>query len=277
MLAVLLSLGAAIAYGLSDFLGGLLTKRTGVWSVAAVSQATAAVLACAWLLARSGRPDHTDLLAGALAGLGSGLGNVCIYSGLAGGRMAVVAPLSALAAALLPMVVGLSLGERPAPLQFVGVGVAIPAVWLVAGGASVRKVSTRRDVAIGLLAGLGFGVQFSALGQVNAAAGLLPVAVSQVVSVASIVIGATALSAAWLPRDRHACYAVVPGLLAGIATIAFQFAVHSGLLTIAAVLTSLYPAVTVLMAVLVLHERLQRAQRVGIVLATTAMALIASG
>jgi uncharacterized membrane protein len=277
MLAVLLSLGAAIAYGLSDFFGGLLTRRTGVWSVAAVSQATAAVLACAWLLARSGRPDQADLFAGALAGLGSGLGNVCIYYGLAGGRMAVVAPLSALAAALLPMVVGLSLGERPGALQFVGVGVAIPAVWLVAGGASLRQVATRRDVTIGLIAGLGFGMQFSALGQVNADAGLLPLAVSQIVSVASIMIGATALSAAWFPRDSHAWFAVVPGLLAGIATIAFQFAAQTGLLTIAAVLTSLYPAVTVLMAVLVLHERLQRAQRVGLGLATIAMALIASG
>ena len=191
--------------------------------------------------------------------------------------MAVVAPLSAIAAALLPLVVGLSLGERPTHLQFAGVIVALPAVWLVAGGASARQIATRRDVAVGLAAGLGFGIQFSALGHVGEGAGLLPLAVSQVVSVAAIVLGAVMLSANWVSRDRRTWLAIVPGLLAGIATISFQVAVQNGLLTIAAVLTSLYPAVTVLMAVVVLRERLHRAQRAGVALATAAMALIASG
>lgn len=276
-LGIALSLCAAVAYGLSDFFGGLLARRTGVWSVAAVSQATASVLAFAWLPMQGGQPHQADLVAGALAGIGSGIGNVCIYQGLAAGRMAVVAPLSAIAAAMLPLLAGLWLGERPTLLQFAGVIIALPAIWLVTGGAAALQAGTRRDAVIGIAAGLGFGIQFSALGQVGDDAGLLPLAVSQVVSVLAIVLGATALSAGVWPRDRYGRLAVVPGCLAGVATISFQLAAQNSLLALAAVLTSLYPAVTVLMAVIVLHERLHRPQRVGMGLAIIAMGLIASG
>ena len=277
MFGIALSLCAAVAYGLSDFFGGLLARRTGVWSVAAVSQAIAAVLAFAWLPMHGGHPHQADVVAGALAGIGSGIGNVCIYRGLAAGRMAVVAPLSAIAAAMLPLLAGLWLGERPTLLQFAGVIIALPAIWLVTGGAAALQGGTSRGAFIGVAAGLGFGIQFSALGQIGDDAGLLPLAVSQVVSVLAIVLGATALSAGVWPRDRHSRLAVVPGFLAGVATISFQLAVQNSLLAIAAVLTSLYPAVTVLMAVIVLRERLHRPQRVGVGLAAIAMALIASG
>jgi drug/metabolite transporter (DMT)-like permease len=276
-MVLVLSLCSALAYGLSDFVGGLLTRRASAWAVAATSQAAATVLALGLLITRAGEPGSAALLWGVLAGIGSGVGNVCIYRGLAVGRMAVVAPVSAIAAAALPVLVGLTTGERPGVLPVLGVLTALPAIWLVSAGGSKVSGAKRADVFNGLLAGLGFGVQFSALGQVPEEAGVLPLAVSQAASVLFIVMGAIAMSAPWVPRDRFSRLGVVAGLLAGTATICFQLAVQSGMLTIAAVLTSLYPAVTVLLAAMVLRESIARMQGIGLALAVTAVALIASG
>jgi uncharacterized membrane protein len=275
--ALLLSLCSAIAYGLSDFVGGLLTRRAGAWAVAAASQGTAAALTLALVATHAGEPRTGDLLWGVLAGVGSGAGSVFIFRGLAGGRMAVVAPLSAIAAAGVPVLVGVAAGERPGALPMLGVLAALPAIWLVSSGGSGMRGGSRADVVNGLAAGLGFGVQFAALGQVPGEAGLTPLAVSQWASVVAIALGATAASAPWLPRDRFSRLGAVAGVLAGVATVSFQLAAQRGLLSLAGVLTSLYPAVTVLLAATVLRERIGRAQGVGLALAATAVALIASG
>jgi uncharacterized membrane protein len=274
---LILSLCAALAYGLSDFVGGLLTRRASAWAVAVTSQAAATALALGLLTTSAGEPDTAALLWGVLAGIGSGVGNVSIFRGLAVGRMSVVAPVSAIAAATLPALVGLAAGERPGAVPVLGMLTALPAIWLVSASGSELSGARRADVFNGLLAGLGFGVQFSALGQVPEQAGILPLAVSQAASVLFIVMGAIAMSAPWVPRDRFSRLGVVPGLLAGTATICFQLAVQSGMLTIAAVLASLYPAVTVLLAAMVLRERIGRTQGIGLALAVTAVALIASG
>jgi drug/metabolite transporter (DMT)-like permease len=256
--------------------GGVLTRRASAWAVATMSQGTAAVLTAALLATNVGAFTVATLLWGILAGIGSGVGNVFIYRGLAAGRMTVVAPVSALVAAALPVIAGIITGERPGMLPATGVMTALPAIWLVAGGRGLRDVGGA-DIVNGLIAGAGFGVQFSALGQVPKEAGLMPLAVSQAASVFAIVAGAVMFSAQWVPHDRPSRLGAIAGLLAGIATICFQLATQSGLLTIAAVLTSLYPAVTVLLAALVLRERVQRAQGVGLTLAAAAVALIAAG
>jgi drug/metabolite transporter (DMT)-like permease len=191
--------------------------------------------------------------------------------------MAVVAPLSAIVAAALPVLVGLSTGERPGVLTAIGVLAALPAIWLVSTSGKGLRHADRGDVAFGLMAGLGFGVQFSALGQVPEQAGLTPLAVSQVVSVIAIIIGAMAMSSPWIPRNRESRLGAVAGLLAGVATICFQLAVQRGLLTIAGVVASLYPAVTVLLAAVVLREGIHRMQGAGLALATAAVVLIAWG
>ena len=274
---VLLALCSAVAYGLSDFLGGLFARRANVWAVSAASQGTAAMLTALLVAGNLDESSSAALAWGVLGGLGSGAGNVLIYRGLAQGRMAVVAPISAIAAATLPVLVGYATGERPGIAQATGVLVAVPAIWLVSGGLAGLRHSNRADVIAGLLAGVGFGVQFSALGQVPPEAGLTPLAVSQVVSASSIVIGAAAISEPWLPRDRFSRLGAVAGVLAGIATISFQLAVQSGMLAIAGVLASLYPAVTVLLAAIVLHEAIVRAQGIGLALGAAAVVLIAAG
>ena len=274
---VLLSLCSAIAYGASDFIGGVLARRASAWAIAAASQSAAALLALAMVAFNPIEPTARALAWGAIGGIGASAGNVLIYRGLGSGRMSVVAPVSALASAALPVLVGLFAGERPGAQRLVGVAMALPAVWLVSGGGAGWRHVHLADIVNGLGAGLGFGLQFSALGQIPRDAGMMPLALSQIVSVTGIVFSATALSAPWVPRDRHSRLGAVAGVLAGIATISFQLATQAGLLTIAGVLASLYPAVTVLLAAVVLGERVQRSQSAGLAPAVGAIVLIAAG
>jgi drug/metabolite transporter (DMT)-like permease len=274
---LLLALGAALAYGVSDFVAGVAARRVSAWAVAAASQAVAAAVIVAAALLHPGAPGAADLAWGALAGLGNGAGNVLLYRGLGAGRMAVVAPLSAVATAGLPVLVGIAAGERPGTLPVAGVLLALPAIWLVSLAGPGLRAATRRDLADGLAAGVGFGVQFAALGQVAARGGLAPLAVSQLVSVISILAGAAVAGAPWVPRAGGRAGAAAAGLLAGIATVWFQLAAQRGFLSVASVLTALYPAVTVVLAAIVLGEAIGRAQGAGLALAATAVLLIAAG
>lgn len=278
-MVVLLALGSALAYGLSDFVAGLLSRRTGVWSVAVVGQVTSTL--CTTLVAWRvpGDPVAVDWVWGAVAGGGSGVGTVFLYRGLARGRMGVVAPLSAVGAALVPVLVGLVAGERPDALTWLGVACAFPAIWLISrspsgAGCTVRRAS---GVVDGIVAGLGFGVLFAALGQVPDSAGLGPLALTQGASVVVIVAIAIVAGGDWRPRDRFAALGATAGLLGAAATGLFLLATHAGLLIIAAVLSALYPATTVLLAAGLLHERIHRAQGWGLLLAATAVGLVAAG
>lgn len=279
---VVLSLACALAYGLSDFLGGLLSRRTSPWAVAVVGQSAATVLTLALALGTEGAPGGSDWWWSALAGVGSGTGAAFLYRGLGAGSMSVVAPVSALFAALVPVAVGVATGERPTWLTWLGVGCALPAIWLVSRVAdhpSSGPAGRRRSAELldGLLAGLGFGVLFSALGQVPDGAGFGPLALTQATAVVATIGLAVALRAPWLPRGRAAGQAIVMGALGTLATVLFLLATQTGLLTVAAVLSALYPATTVLLAALVLHERMGRSQGVGLLLAGAAVALVAAG
>lgn len=281
-MVVLLSLGCALAYGLSDFIGGLLSRRVSPWAVAVVGQSAATVLTLALALAVRGDPTGGDWRWSVLAGVGSGTGAAFLYRGLGAGSMSVVAPVSALFAALVPVAVGVATGERPAGLTWLGVACALPAIWLVSriedspdSGPAGRRRSA--ELVDGLLAGLGFGVLFSALGQVSDGSGFGPLALTQATAVVATILLAMALRAPWLPRGRAAGQAVVLGALGAAATALFLLATQTGLLTVAAVLSSLYPATTVLLAALVLHERIGRSQGVGLLLAGLAVGLVAAG
>jgi len=166
--SILLALGCAVAYGLADFVGGVMSRRTTMWAVAVAAQFVAAVLTTGLALAFVGDPATTDWLWALGAGVGSGGGTVFLYRGLGSGRMGVVAPLSAVGTALVPLVVGVVAGERPGALTWTGVVLALPAVWLVARtpDTGTSTSSAAQDLTNGLLAGLGFGALFAALGQV---------------------------------------------------------------------------------------------------------------
>jgi drug/metabolite transporter (DMT)-like permease len=281
VIALTLSLVAATAYGLSDFVGGVLSKRAGPWSVALVGQLAGAVIVLALTAVTTGTPTAADLGWAVVAGVGNGLGTAFLYRGFAAGRMGVVAPVSGVGAALLPVAVGLVTGERPGTWVWVGVVAALPGIWLVArepGAGDVPGPPARATgVADGVLAGLGFGTLFVALAQIPDGAGFLPLALNQLVAAAVVVLAAVALRSPWVPRSRSAAAGVATGALGALATGAFLLATQQGLLVVTAVLTSLYPAVTVLLAAGLLREHVHRAQAVGLVLCGVAVAFVAAG
>ena len=287
-MAIALALFSAIAYGVSDFVGGLVSRRASAWAVAVLGNLSSA--ACLAFVATlvPGDPTTVDFAWAALAGLGTGVGTGFLYRGLSSGRMGVVAPVSAVGAALVPVAVGAATGERVSLLVWLGIVAALPGIWLVAGvpedDLSRVEGSTppvRRGLADGLLdgvlAGLGFGVLFAALGQIPDSAGLWPLTLAQAVSVPVVIALAVVLGAPWLPRGRPVRWALLAGPLGSAATAAFLLATQQGFLTITGVLASLYPATTVLLAALVLHERVHRAQGVGLGLCAVAIALVAAG
>ena len=274
-MAVLLALAAAVAYGLSDFVGGLASRRSSAWPVAFVGTVVAFVGAVVLALLTDGSPTRADLWWGALAGIGSGVGGAFLYRGLAAGRMGVVAPISAVGAALLPVGVGVATGERPGPLVWCGIVAAVPGIWLVS-----REPGGSGDLAAGILdgvlAGLGFGLLFAAMGQVPEAAGFAPLAVAQGVGAVAVAVTAAALGARWVPHDPSQAWGAVAGTLSTAAAAAFLLATQTGLLTIASVVTSLYPAVTIALAALVLRERVHAPQALGLVLCGVAVSLVAA-
>jgi uncharacterized membrane protein len=277
--AILLALFSALAYGLSDFVGGLVSRRASAWSVAVVAQTSSAVCTAALASTVPGTPAAAHFAWALLAGLGSGAGTGFLYRGFSTGRMSVVAPVSAVGAAVVPVLAGLLGGERPAPLVWLGIAVAMPGIWWVASVPADDLVSApaRAGLLDGILAGLGFGVLFAALGQVPDGAGLWPLAATQAVSVPAVVLLAAALGAAWVPRGRPVRWAVVAGPLGASATAAFLLASQQGYLTVSGVLASLYPASTVMLAALLLRERIHRAQAVGLALCALAVVLVAGG
>lgn len=281
MTAVLLALAGAASYGLSDFIGGITSRRTTAWPVAFLACAGALLGSLVLAVAHSGAPTRADLAWAALAGVGSGTGSGFLYRGLAAGRMGVVAPVSAVGAAVLPVAVGVAGGERPGLLVWLGILVALPAIWLVSredsGQEPVPGPGTGSGLLDGVLAGIGFGVLFAALGQVHGSAGYWPLVVTQVASMAALVVVASALHERWVPTDPTAWWGLVPGLLASLAVVCFLLATERGLLTVSAVLTSLYPAATVLLAVLVLHERIHRPQALGLGLCVVTVVCVALG
>lgn len=278
-MAVLLSLLAAASYGLADFVGGVTSKRTSPWAVALVAQLGGAGLVGLLSLVIDGSPTGTDLAWCAVGGVGNGFGTAFLYRGLSSGRMGVVAPISGVGAVLVPVVVGLATGERPHLLVWVGIAAALPGIWLVSREPSDEDVTggTPRSSGVldGVLAGLGFGTLFAALAQVPEEAGFLPLALNQLVAGGVIVLVALALRQDWVPREPAAFVGVVSGTLGALATGLFMVATQSGSLTVAAVLTSLYPAFTILLAASVLRESVHRAQAVGLVLCGAAIALVA--
>lgn len=281
MTAIVLALASALSYGVSDFVGGYGGRRTSPWAIAVVGQATG--LACVALLALTvdGSPTGADLAWGALAGIGSGLGSGFLYRGMSLGRMGVVAPVSAVTAAVVPIGIGVLAGERPGSLVWLGVLLALPGIWLVssepapADGSPVE--SARAATVDGLLAGVGFGGLFAAIGQVPEGAGLLPLTLTQLTSVLAVVAVATLLRSPWVPRERAAGWGLLAGGLGAAATGGFMLAAQAGQLSVSGVLASLYPAFTVLLATIVLREPVHRAQSLGLGLCAVAVGLVVGG
>jgi uncharacterized membrane protein len=283
IMGIVLGLAAALLYGSSDFAGGVASRRFGSLRVTVISATVATALAWALLFASNGPGPSVHAVAWGLAsGLAGGAGTLVLYRGLARGQMSVVGPVSAVGAAVVPVAAGVALGERPGPLVVAGVVVALPAIVLVAasGPASGLTSGSVRGLlggglSEGVAAGLAFGILFIGLAQAGRDDGLWPVASEQtgalLVTLAAVVSTRPSLRV----PVRAAVLPVLAGASGMAATVAYFYATHFSLLAIAAVLVSLYPGVTVLLARVLLHERLRPAQRVGLGLCALAVAAIA--
>ena len=274
-MGILLALAAALLYGSSDFGGGLASRRLGSLRVAVVGSAAATVLAWATLILVGGPGPSLRAVAWGLAsGLAGGVGTLVLYRGLARGQMSVVGPLSAVGAAVVPVVAGVALGERPSLLSVAGVLVALPAIVLVAASGSVRG-KLGAGLLDGLVAGLAFGILFIGLAQAGRNAGLWPVASEQTGALLiTLAVAVQTRKPLRIPL-RTVGLPVLAGASGMVATLAYFYATHFSMLAIAAVLVSLYPGVTVLFARTLLHERFTPAQRAGLGLCALAIAAIA--
>jgi drug/metabolite transporter (DMT)-like permease len=280
-LGILLALSSALAYGASDFVGGVGSRRHSSWQVVLVGQAAGALVMLVVGLMLPGSPAIADFAWALLAGVGSATGSIFLFRGLARGRMGLVAPVSAVGAAVLPVLVGVALGERPSWLVWVGVLAALPGIWLVSRETTPdrppRSASTRGALVDGAVAGVGFGVLFIALAQISADAGVLPLAANQLVGAVLTVVVAGSLGQPWRPRRGVVGWGSASGVLGAAGTLAFMVATGATSLGVAGVLASLYPAVTVLLAAGVLGERIGASQRTGIAICTLAVATLALG
>ena len=275
-MAILLALLSAVAYGTSDFIGGVISSRISPWVAAFTGSASGAVLIAIVAAFDDAAYSPGAAIWAVVGGIGSGSGIVFLYRGLSAGRMGVVAPLSGVGAAVLPAVVGLASGDRPSALSWLGIVLAIPASYLVAKAPSAGHAD-RAGVIDGVCAGIGFGLSFVAVAQLPHDAGTWPVALNMATSAVVIAVAATIVRAPWIPRSRVAAISAWCGVLGGVAILAFQLSTHHGLLTVVAVISALYPAATVILAITILREHVHRTQALGLLACAAAVALVASG
>jgi drug/metabolite transporter (DMT)-like permease len=276
-IGLVLALTSALAYGASDFIGGAGSRRHSPWRLVLIGQLSGGALMVAFGLLAPATPLVADFFWALLAGAGSATGSIFLFRGLSRGRMGLVAPISAVGAAALPVLIGVGLGERPSPYAWLGVLLAFPGIWLVSKESTEAGAGARGALLDGGAAGAGFGVLFVALSQVSSTAGFLPLAANQLFGAVVTVGVATVLGQPWLPRQEALGWGGASGVLGTAGTLTFLLSTQFADLGVAAVLTSFYPAVTVLLASAALGERLGNGQRLGIGICTIAVATLAIG
>lgn len=276
-MAAILSLISALLYGVADFSGGHATRRNSVFSVMLVTQAIGALVAL--IAARAvgpNAPGPADLAWGLAGGLSGCLGVAALYRGLSEHTAAIVSPLSALVGAVLPAAFGAALGERPSGLALIGAALCLPAILLLAyeKGEAKDRAKLRSSFLYGLVAGIGFGGFFIAVSRSAPGSGLWPLLAARVASfalIAGIVLAGKkgfSLARADLPA------ALFAGAADMAANIFFLLATRTGLLMLVTLITSLYPAPTVLLARIFHGQRISLPRAAGIALALAGVALI---
>jgi drug/metabolite transporter (DMT)-like permease len=287
MVAVLLALATSGLYGLASFCGGIASRRAGGLTVAAVSQVVGVPVLALIVCFVPGRPSMTDLWWGVATGVAGAVALGLFYQALATGRISVVAPIAAAVGACLPVVVGLIAGERPGRPVLIGVALAIGAIVLIGQDApSERPVArngsppvskSRHALVLALVSGLAIGTFYICIREVAPAAGLWPLVVARVVSLSALLATTRIKRLSLRLPPGVSLTAGAAGAIDMAANACYLLAVHRGLLSVVATLASLYPAVTVVLARIVLAERLRGVQMAGIAVAMTGAAMIAAG
>jgi drug/metabolite transporter (DMT)-like permease len=273
---VALSLAAAIIYGISDFLGGVASRRAAALTILLYSYPVGGILMSSLLVFFPGHLDLRTVAFGIAGGLAGMAGVILMYQAMAVAPINVISPITAVLAAATPVIFSVTVGERPKVNTWAGIALGLAAVVLVSRTRTDQPHEriSRSVIGFALLSGVGFGVYFICLAQPAHDSGIWPLVVSRLTS--TVLIGP-------LARRRHAL-ARVPGSLLGLAVLIgtfdasanlfFLLATRHGYLSVASVISSLYPATTVLLAVAVLRERTEAIQKLGLGLAAVAILLI---
>lgn len=278
-MAILLALSSALVYGVADWCGGRASRFHPSAVVTLVGQVVSLVLiVIAVAVIGTPVPSLATFVWGLGAGAAGAIGLACLYYAFANGAMTVVAPISAVVGAGLPVVVGLATGERPRTIAYIGIAVAIVGVALVSGAIGRHDRPTpRRIIGYALVAGIGFGVLFVALDRTDSHSGLWPLVAARSSSV-PLLIAIVLLTRSRLGSERRPLrLAFVAGGLDMAANVLYLEAVRGGLLSVVAVISSLYPASTVMLAFLFDRERVNRWQAVGMGAAVAALVMVTLG
>lgn len=282
MTAILLALTSAIAYGVSDFCGGVASRRVQALRVVLVSYPVSALVIGFAALFVGGAATPASLVWGAASGVVMALAMWWFYLALAEGPMSIVSPLTAVIVAGLPVLVGIALGERPRGLAYVGIALALGAIVLVTKEASstdgvpLVRAFTPRVAWFTLGAGSCFALSFVFTNQIESGTGLWPLLVARGIASVVVVGAALVVRQAAVPPGSTARLAVAIGLLDVVANVTMLYAFQNGLLSVVSVLIALYPAVTVGFAVVVLKERIIHFQVAGLALSLLAVAAVAA-
>jgi drug/metabolite transporter (DMT)-like permease len=279
-MAIFLAGLSALLYGGADFYGGLATRHNPVTSVLALSQLVGLALALAATAALgSAPPNAADLAWGAAAGVCGAAGLAALYTALATTVVAVASPVAAVVGAVIPVALGVAAGERPGTLAWAGIATALPAIVLLTAGSGSEpgSGSPRRAALLGAGAGIGFGLFFFAVSRTSPGSGLWPLVAARVSTIALVCLAAVVGGRSLRPARDGIGALLASGALDMGATIAFLLASRTGMLSVAAAVAALYPGPTVLLARIVLRERLTALRIAGLVLALAGVALISAG
>jgi drug/metabolite transporter (DMT)-like permease len=283
----LMALAAAAAWGGGDFSGGMGVKTSGGSTRAAVRiivlahVASLAVLACVIFLHHEPLPHGALLGWSLLAGVAVAVSLTAFYIALSRGEMGVSAAISGLLAAAIPAVVSTLLEGAPGLLKLAGFALALAAIWVIAAGPSPENAGGRGTLGLAILAGVGFGIYFVALRMANPLGVVMPTTLARVGSLATcgvmllaLRVGGNEGRSAWRLGPVAMGWALAAAVLDTGGNLLFVGATRLGRLDVAAVLGSLYPAGTILLAAWRLHERPTRRQVVGMVMALVAVVMI---
>lgn len=275
-MTVVWSLLAATSWGSGDFFGGVAARLGRATAVAAASQAVGIVTVAVLAPFVSGSPTGADMAWGAVAGISGGVGLLLLYRGMAVTHLGLVAPVSAIGTAAFPLLFGVATGERPSKLEMAGLLVGLAAIWLVSYQRGGRSGTSVAGLIYGLGAGAGFGGLLIGLSRIGEDAGVWPLAATRLTG--TLIVLAIAVAGGEALRPKKASWrAIVPaGSLGVVGNVFFLFAAE-GSLAVAAVIGSLFPAATVLLARVVLHEKLTPPRLLGLAAGVGAVALISLG
>lgn len=272
---IIFGLAAAFCWGTADFSGGSATKRNGVLVVAIVSQTIGILFLIASALAFSeSLPSIKDMLWGASAGLAGGMGLLALYHALSVEKMGIVAPVTAVMSALVPVTFGMITEGLPAKGQLIGFLFAFIGVWLISRDNDSSKIELQK-LRLPFIAGTGFGLFMILIDQVQTDGIFWPLVGARMATIPTFIIVAYFMKKIEIPGIRYLPLIVLAGILDTGGNIFYVLAAKTGRLDIAAILTSMYPAITVLLAWVLLKERLKKRQWAGVLAVMAAVVLIA--